>query len=305
MKVEFAQLAGRDNGTAYNLERALAAIAACAADTQLIVFPETHLMGFPSAETVADIAEPVAGPTVQAVIQAARARNISVVVGMAERDGGHFYNTTLLITPDGIALRYRKSHLWASDRGVFTPGDRYATCLWNGVRVGLLICYDIEFPETARALAQDDPNYNVLFRPPESHNPHGLLTAADAILGHLIVAPTDDPATKTAKAARIAKFVGKGLPTDFAARLVADRSQIDDAHETENDADNDGVENTAAISRLVDEGMKECNSLDAIFHNVYTHNADKLTAWLSASHLQRVAKHAAAPAPPPTPKTNP
>ncbi len=158
---------------------------------------------------------------------------------------------------------------------------------------------------TARALAQDDPNYNVLFRPPESHNPHGLLTAADAILGHLIVAPTDDPATKTAKAARIAKFVGKGLPTDFAARLVADRSQIDDAHETENDADNDGVENTAAISRLVDEGMKECNSLDAIFHNVYTHNADKLTAWLSASHLQRVAKHAAAPAPPPTPKTNP
>ncbi|WLH74944.1 carbon-nitrogen hydrolase family protein [Pseudomonas fluorescens] len=154
MKVEFAQLAGRDNGTAYNLERALAAIAACAADTQLIVFPETHLMGFPSAETVADIAEPVAGPTVQAVIQAARARTISVVVGMAERDGGHFYNTTLLITPDGIALRYRKSHLWASDRGVFTPGDRYATCLWNGVRVGLLICYDIEFPETARALAQ-------------------------------------------------------------------------------------------------------------------------------------------------------
>ncbi|WP_337229098.1 nitrilase-related carbon-nitrogen hydrolase, partial [Escherichia coli] len=64
------------------------------------VFPETHLMGFPSAETVADTAEPVAGPTVQAVIQAARARNISVVVGMAERDGGHFYNTTLLITPD-------------------------------------------------------------------------------------------------------------------------------------------------------------------------------------------------------------
>ncbi|MGU9808388.1 carbon-nitrogen hydrolase family protein [Pseudomonas sp. LF052] len=154
MKVEFAQLAGRDNGTAYNLERALAAIAACAADTQLIVFPETHLMGFPSAETVADIAEPVDGPTVQAVIEAARAGNVAVVIGMAESDAGQFYNTTLLITPEGIALRYRKTHLWASDRGVFTPGDRYATCLWNGVRVGLLICYDIEFPETARANAQ-------------------------------------------------------------------------------------------------------------------------------------------------------
>ena len=88
MKVEFAQLAGRDNGTAYNLERALAAIAACAGDTQLIVFPETHLMGFPSAETVADIAEPLDGPTVQAVIQASRERNIAVVIGMAENDNG-------------------------------------------------------------------------------------------------------------------------------------------------------------------------------------------------------------------------
>lgn len=147
MKVELAQLAGRDNDTAYNLERALAAIAGCAADTQLIMFPEGHLMGFASEETVAQVAEPLDGPTVSAVIAAARERKIAVVVGMAENDNGRFYNTTLLITPEGIALRYRKTHLWASDRGVYEPGDRYATCLWNGVRVGLLICYDIEFPK--------------------------------------------------------------------------------------------------------------------------------------------------------------
>jgi hypothetical protein len=160
---------------------------------------------------------------------------------------------------------------------------------------------------TARALAQDDPNYNVLFRPPDSHNPQGLLTAADAIIGNLIVDPVnDDAATKADKAARIAKFTAKGLPATFATQLAADRGAIDDAHKNENDADNDSVENTAAISRLVDEGMKECNHLDAIFHNVYTHNADKLTAWLSASHLQRVAKHAQpAPAPTPAAKPNP
>ncbi|CAH2807439.1 MAG: Aliphatic amidase AmiE (EC [uncultured Caballeronia sp.] len=40
--------------------------------------------------------------------------------------------------------------------GVFTPGDRFETCLWNGLTVGLLICYDIEFPETARAMAALD-----------------------------------------------------------------------------------------------------------------------------------------------------
>lgn len=153
MKVEFAQLAGRDNDTAYNLERALAAIAACADDTQLIVFPETHLTGFPTSETVAAIAEPLDGPTVQAIIQAARARDVAVVIGIAENDDGQFYNATLLITSEGIALKYRKTHLWPLERGVFNPGDRYPTCMWNGLRVGLLICYDIEFPENARRLA--------------------------------------------------------------------------------------------------------------------------------------------------------
>ncbi|WP_342244261.1 carbon-nitrogen hydrolase family protein [Pseudomonas sp. OTU5201] len=154
MKVELVQLAGRDGDTAYNLERTLAAIAACAPDTDLVVFPETQLTGFPTAESIAAVAEPLEGPSVQAVQRAARKRNVAVVVGVAENDAGSFYNTTLLITPEGIALRYRKTHLWASDRGVFTPGDRYATALWKGIRVGILICFDIEFPESARALGQ-------------------------------------------------------------------------------------------------------------------------------------------------------
>jgi (R)-amidase len=154
MKVELAQLAGQDNGTAYNLQRALAAIAACASDTRLIVFPETYLMGFPSIDTVAQVAEPIDGPAVRAVQQAAREHNIAVVIGFAENAQGTFYNTTLLITPDGIALQYRKTHLWPSERSVFQVGDRYVTCEWSGVRIGLLICYDIEFPETARAIAQ-------------------------------------------------------------------------------------------------------------------------------------------------------
>lgn len=154
MKVELVQLAGRDGDTAYNLARALEAIAACAADTDLVVFPETQLMGFPTADNIAALAEPLTGPSVQAIVEAARQHDIAVTLGVAENDNGHFYNTTLLITPAGIALRYRKTHLWASDRGIFEPGDRYATVLYQGVRIGLLICFDIEFPESARALGQ-------------------------------------------------------------------------------------------------------------------------------------------------------
>ena len=117
MNIELLQLAGRDGDTAYNLGRTLEAIANCKADTHLLVFPETHLMGFVGGEQLANVAEPLDGPTLQTVQQAVRQRNVSVVIGLVECDAG-------------------------------------VTTLWNGVRVGLLICYDIELPETARALAQ-------------------------------------------------------------------------------------------------------------------------------------------------------
>ncbi|TDR47980.1 (R)-amidase [Pseudomonas brenneri] len=154
MKIELMQLAGRDGNTAYNVARALAAIANCSTDTDLLVFPETHLMGFVGGEQMANVAEPLEGPILQTVQQAVRERNVSVVIGLVECDAGGYYNTSVLITPDGIALRYRKTHLWPSERADITPGDRFVTTLWNGVRVGLLICYDIELPETARVLAQ-------------------------------------------------------------------------------------------------------------------------------------------------------
>jgi len=121
------------------------------------VFPETTLSGFPTRENVAGVAQTIDGPALSTVRDAARQQGVAVAVGLAERDGNQFYNTTVLVDERGeIALRYRKTHLWASDVGVFTPGDRFETCMWNGLTVGLLICYDIEFPETARAVGALD-----------------------------------------------------------------------------------------------------------------------------------------------------
>lgn len=157
MQVELAQLPLIDGDTGHNTRVTLEAIAAAdvAGGTRLIVFPETTLSGFPTRETIAAVAEPIDGPALTAVRDAARRANVSVAVGLAERDGDAFYNTSVLIDASGdIVLRYRKTHLWASDVGVFTPGDRFETCVWNGITVGMLICYDIEFPETARAIAR-------------------------------------------------------------------------------------------------------------------------------------------------------
>ncbi|MFJ3370204.1 carbon-nitrogen hydrolase family protein [Pseudomonas sp. NPDC086251] len=154
MKIELVQITGRDGDTAYNLERTLQAIATCEVGTDMLIFPETQLMGFCDATQLAEVAEPLNGPSMQAVQRAACDRNVSVLIGMAEKAAGTFYNTSSLVTPQGIAMSYRKTHLWPSERGLFQPGDRYVTALWKGIRVGILICYDIELPESARALGQ-------------------------------------------------------------------------------------------------------------------------------------------------------
>ena len=80
MNIELVQLAGRDGDTAYNLSRTLSAIASCADDTALLVFPETHLTGFVGGQQLAQVAEPLTGPTLGAVLQAVRERGVSALV---------------------------------------------------------------------------------------------------------------------------------------------------------------------------------------------------------------------------------
>ena len=153
MKLELVQLAGRDGDVVHNLQRILQTIADCQPGTDIMVFPEAYLTGFLGHDNIAQLAENLSGPNVQSICAAARERDIAVVVGLIERDGERLYNTTLFITPEGIALSYRKTHLWVGEPELVLPGDRFATVQWRGVRIGLLICYDIEFPESACALA--------------------------------------------------------------------------------------------------------------------------------------------------------
>jgi len=157
LQLELAQIPVVDGAVGVgcaNVQRVLQIIGQRSAETDLIVFPETTLSGFPTRDNVREVAETIDGPSLTAVRHAAREARVAVAVGLAERDGSRFFNTTVLVDERGeIALRYRKTHLWASDVGVFEPGDRYEVCSFKGMTVGLLICYDIEFPETARAVA--------------------------------------------------------------------------------------------------------------------------------------------------------
>lgn len=146
-----------------NLAKLLRAIDAASGHADLVVFPETCLSGFPTPDNVAQLAESMDGARVTALRQAASQAGVSVAFGFAEVEGGRYFNTGVLIDDDGrVLLRYRKTMLYDSDQGVFEPGSDFPVCQWRGMTVGMLICFDIEFPAPVRALGRQRVDLTVL-----------------------------------------------------------------------------------------------------------------------------------------------
>ncbi|WP_024950991.1 carbon-nitrogen hydrolase family protein [Cobetia crustatorum] len=155
MKIALAQVPSVEGDIARNLTTALDAITRHGDAVSLMIFPETHLSGFAEIGHVADRALSLDGPEIEMLCDASRHHDCALAIGLLEKGEQETYNTTLLITPEsGVALSYRKTHLWPDERNLVVPGDRMGVIEWRGLTLGLMICYDIEFPETSRALAQ-------------------------------------------------------------------------------------------------------------------------------------------------------
>ncbi len=124
---------------------------------RLIVFPEAALTGycFASKEAAWPYAETVPGPSSLAVAELCRELNCFVIFGLLERRRADLFNAAVLVGPAGVVGSYRKTHLpfLGVDRFV-TPGNRpYEIFEIDGLRLGMLICYDGSFPEAPRILA--------------------------------------------------------------------------------------------------------------------------------------------------------
>jgi predicted amidohydrolase len=141
-----------------NRALALAAIdAAAAAGADVVVLPELVSSGyvFRDADEARSLAEPAAGPTLAGWAARAAAHGIIVVGGFAELgDDDVLYNSAALVDPGGVRAVYRKVHLWDREKLVFTPGDAAPPVLDTAHgRLGLMVCYDLQFPEWTRAIA--------------------------------------------------------------------------------------------------------------------------------------------------------
>jgi predicted amidohydrolase len=125
---------------------------------ELVIFPECALTGycFDSLDEAKPFAEPLDGPSAEAIADICSRTGAHIVAGYIERDGENFYNAAMLCGPGGggIIGNYRKVHLpfLGVDR-FLTPGDQPFRVFDLPIgRIGINICYDASFPEAARAL---------------------------------------------------------------------------------------------------------------------------------------------------------
>jgi predicted amidohydrolase len=134
-----------------------------APEADLLVLPEAFARDFgePGSD-LAPYAEPLDGPFVGALIEAARARAGAVLAGMFEQadDPARPFNTLVLADRDGVRASYRKIHLYDSfgqrESDIVSAGPLApVTVALGGLTAGLMTCYDLRFPELGRALSAE------------------------------------------------------------------------------------------------------------------------------------------------------
>ncbi len=157
MRIAAIQTAPLQSAPDQNLQGALRELReAEARGVGFAVLPECAISGY-AVQSRADaerLAEPIPGPSTAAFTEHCRATGMHVACGLFERVGERLYNTAVLIGPSGVIGKHRKGHLVPIGADAFVAqGEDLAVFDIPEARVGLLICYEVRFPEISCVLA--------------------------------------------------------------------------------------------------------------------------------------------------------
>ncbi|MDI2098368.1 nitrilase-related carbon-nitrogen hydrolase [Ruicaihuangia caeni] len=151
LRVEVVQATPAPRDIAANLETTAAMVEASAAD--VIVFPELFLTGYQTA-ALEELAMPTTDARLGSLAARCAERETALLVGFIERAAEGYYDAYLAIDADGTILpAVRKTHLFGAEGDVFLAGDSLDPITLCGTPIGVINCFELEFPEVARTLA--------------------------------------------------------------------------------------------------------------------------------------------------------
>jgi predicted amidohydrolase len=157
MNVLLAQLRPALRNTSRNLET-VRKILAGSGDVDLVVFPELFLSGYTTSKPE-ELAQDLEGSEMDAIARLATETSTAVILGAPERAPAGIANSAICVDRYGnIMGTYRKTHLFGSERDAYVAGNELLIVDLDGVRAGIMICFDVEFPEVARALVKAGAN---------------------------------------------------------------------------------------------------------------------------------------------------
>ncbi|PMV86664.1 MULTISPECIES: nitrilase family protein [unclassified Pseudomonas] len=201
--VACCQVAPKIGDLAYNrtlTERAIRSAALQGA--QVVVLPELVQSGylFADRDEALSLSETTDGPALRLWTALAKELNVVVVGGFCERlQGDALANSAAMIDPQGLRAVYRKAHLWDAESEIFSPGNEAPPVVETvHGRIGMLICYDLEFPEWVRlpALAGAEllcapVNWPDGPRPPTERPAEVVRVQANASVNRMFIAACD------------------------------------------------------------------------------------------------------------------
>ena len=137
----------------------------------MLVFPELFLPGYNRPDLHHSLAQSIDGEWIAKLSTLVKKAGCGLTLGWAEAEGENVYNSAICFDQQGLILaNYRKIQLFGDmEKRSFIASNVYQTFTWKGIKAAILICYDIEFPQHCRALAEQ--GVSLIFVP--TANPQG------------------------------------------------------------------------------------------------------------------------------------
>lgn len=226
----------------------------------LVVLPECsdHQYILSSVEEVREYSESLEGPSVSQWKDLATKWNRYIVGGILEKDGNHFYNSAILIGPNGYIGHYRKIHLFNWEKDFLTPGNLGFPVFYLEefeINISILICYDLRFSEAVRTVAMKNCDVLVV---PTTWTSIGKKILWDAngycLANYLAISHSYSNRLSLVCANRAGKE--KGVQFMGASIIVNENSEVVGGLGSNKDADRLLAELTPSLSRNKDVGAK-------------------------------------------------